>query len=87
MANRVEHGKDICKTAPAISEDSMRQFLTEMKLDSDAIKQLQCIELHPDKQLIISGFAFLNFGFSLICALLALPQKMATGLFAKSLIE
>jgi len=52
-ANRVEHGKAICKTAPTISDDCLQQLLSEMKMNGLSLKQVQCIEVQPDKQLII----------------------------------
>ena len=52
-ANRVEHGKEICKTAPTITEIAMCQYLTEMGIDSSAVKEIQSIEVSQDKQFTV----------------------------------
>ena len=52
-ANRVEHGKEICKTAPTITEIAMCQYLTEMGIDSSVMKEIQSITVSQDKQFTV----------------------------------
>ena len=52
-ANRVEHGKRICKTAPTVTEVSMLDFLNDKGADGSLVKYMQSIVIQPDRQFAI----------------------------------